>query len=192
MMPASVGGSAATGVPGPATCGRARRGGTRPSGLGATGGWPRCGGTRPSRLGAAGRFGGSGGLSLVEVLIALAVLALVSAAFAALQLTSLRAARQAQESRLAAALLAVELEAQLLTGPASAGAAACLLGGAGLPGANCTAETWCSGAAGDCALRTVRVSLVLASGRGYSLLGAGYRPLEQAPVLRQWPDEVAP
>ncbi|MBX3145008.1 MAG: prepilin-type N-terminal cleavage/methylation domain-containing protein [Trueperaceae bacterium] len=48
------------------------------------------------------------GLTLVEVVIALGMLALVAAAFASLQVTNLRFTRSALESRTAVALLAYE------------------------------------------------------------------------------------
>lgn len=48
------------------------------------------------------------GLTLVEVVIALGMLALVAAAFASLQVTNMRSTRSALESRTAVALLAYE------------------------------------------------------------------------------------
>ena len=133
-----------------------------------------------------GGHGGNGGLTLVEVLVAMAVLGIVSAALVALQVSSLRVTRGAQEVRALAAAAEHQLAfARLL--PSTTG---CRDLGAWPAVAACQVVVACLDPA--CLGRSVSVSVESVTGRIRELRTASYLPLEQAPVMAgDGPDSAA-
>ncbi len=116
------------------------------------------------------------GVTLIEALIALALLAVVVSAFSGLQLANLRATRGVAVVRTAAALLAAEaaLQRQL---PVTAGT--CHVA-AWLPaGWSCQALAGCL--AEGCVAESFAIELQTSAGRSFQVAGAVYRPLEAAP-----------
>lgn len=117
------------------------------------------------------------GLSLVEVVVALAVLGLALAAFGALQVTNLRASRRALEVRHATSLLAFEAGARPLLADASPD---CRVG-AWLPaGWTCAVVSTCDSPPG-CAVRSIFVAVELPDGRRFTAAAAANAQLEAAP-----------
>ncbi len=117
------------------------------------------------------------GFSLVEVIVALAVLGLALAAFAALQVTNLRASRSALEVRTATALLAFEAGARSLLDDPSAD---CRVA-AWLPsGWSCAVASGCGEGTG-CAVRDLAIEVAVPGGRLYSTAVKAHAELEAAP-----------
>jgi len=118
------------------------------------------------------------GLSLVEVLVALALMAVMALALFGLQAASLRAARTAAQTR----LLAAELGYQTGLARVLAGApTACHVHDAA---GSCALSSTCLdvGIGGECLLRSMSVVVTLDSGRSVTALTASYAPLESAAV----------
>lgn len=117
------------------------------------------------------------GITLVEVVIALGILALVTAAFAALQATNLRSTRAALESRTATGILAFEasMRSLLSHGDTECAAASWLpLGWA------CRASVRCEPSAA-CQVRALQLELTSASGRVFAAEVVSNPGLENAP-----------
>jgi len=119
------------------------------------------------------------GLSLVEVLVALAIMASVTLALFGLQAAGLRAARTAVITRQQAAALRYEASlARVVTAPAIACRGAQLAG-------DCSLATTCLAAVAppaDCELWQTVVELIGPDGRSTTLTTVAYAPLETAPV----------
>lgn len=119
-------------------------------------------GTMPSRADA--------GLGLVEVLVAIGILAVVAAALIALQAASLRATRTAQVTRDLA--VAAEAESRLLAATGAEGEA-CRVATRWPAVARCRVETICDAA--SCRPRVHRVVVAAPDGRELAVVGAGPR-----------------
>lgn len=118
------------------------------------------------------------GLTIVEVLIALTVLAVAGAALASVQLGALRSGRTAQERHTAADALAVELLYQRV-GPA-AQAGNCLV--AALPADwQCNVSVSCPVAALACALQVVAVTVTPPEGQPLTGVTARHEMLVGGP-----------
>lgn len=119
------------------------------------------------------------GLSLVEVLVALTIMATVAAALFALQAGGLRAARTAALTRQLAAELRLEATlARVLVDPATG------CRGTNLVGA-CDASTTCLDEvvpAAGCDLVRTTIEVTDPGGRVVTLVTVAYAPLEAAPV----------
>jgi len=113
----------------------------------------------------------SAGLGLVEVLVALGVLAVAVGALLALQAASLRASRSALVTRALSA--AAEAESRLRSSVAAAGGA-CLVAGRWAVVADCRVEAGCAGR--GCRVPLHRVTVTAGDGRELTVVGAG--PLE--------------
>jgi len=113
----------------------------------------------------------SAGLGLVEVLVALGVLAVAVGALLALQAASLRASRSALVTRALSA--AAEAESRLRSSVAAAGGA-CLVAGRWAVVADCRVEAGCAGR--GCQVPLHRVTVTAGDGRELTVVGAG--PLE--------------
>ncbi len=119
---------------------------------------------------------GRSGLTLVEVVIALGMLALVVAAFSGLQVTNLRATRSSIETRTATSLLAFEagLRSLLATDDAECLAAPWLPAGW-----SCRVSAHCPLSAA-CELRRIEVEIQLTSGRSVGASVVAHQRLESA------------
>lgn len=118
------------------------------------------------------------GLTLVETLVALTVLAVAGAALASVQLGALRAGRTAEARHLAADALALELLFQRVGPAASAGACSA----AALPaGWLCSVQLTCPDAAHGCSLQVIEVSVTPPEGRALLGATARYAPLVGGP-----------
>lgn len=119
------------------------------------------------------------GLSLVEVLVALAIMATVAAALFGLQAAGLRAARTAALTRQQAAELRYEA---VLARVVAAAASTCR---GEHVASTCTIVTSCieeSGPATDCHLRRTTIAVTPTDGHTVTATTVGYAPLEAAPV----------
>lgn len=127
------------------------------------------------------------GLSLVEVLVALAVVAVVVVALVGLQVTSLRAARTAAQTRLQAAALDLEADMARLVQPTT-GACSGYSTGTG-----CRRTVTCLGldASGACGVEVIEVSVEAPDGRSATVITARHAALEAAAVTRP-PPRVEP
>lgn len=118
------------------------------------------------------------GLTLVETLVALTVLAVAGAALASVQLGALRAGRTAQVRHVAADALALELLYQRLGPVAVAGECSV----AALPaGWECSVRLTCPEVAHGCALQLIEVSVTPPEGRPLSGATARFAPLLGGP-----------
>lgn len=124
----------------------------------------------------AGRAAGS---TLVEVLVAFAVLAAAGGALLGLQAGASRALRAAEQLHVEVALARNELALQrLLTGATSGPCRAA----APAPGWACEAERTCvAGPLGPCALLALRVVVGAPGGREFELRGVAFPALEGLP-----------
>lgn len=118
------------------------------------------------------------GLTIVEVLIALTVLAVAGAALASVQLGALRSGRAAQVRHTASDALAVELLFQRV-GPA-AQAGGCVV--AALPAAwECSVHVSCPVAEAACGLQVISVTITPPEGRPLQGVTARYQALVGGP-----------
>ena len=124
-----------------------------------------------------------GGLSLVEVLVALAVVAVVALALVGLQVTSLRAARTAAQTRAQAAALDLEAAMVRLTRPTTGACSAYTAH------AECQLAVTCLDvdASGTCSVEVIEVSVVTPDGRSAKVITARHAALEAAAVTRPPP-----
>lgn len=112
------------------------------------------------------------GLTLVEALMALAVLAVLGGALASLQLGALRSGRTARLRQVGAQLLADELLLRRLAAGQPAGCAVQLM-----PGWSCQAHSHCHAAWPACLLVSFEVRLVGPDGAELVGHGARFEPL---------------
>lgn len=137
----------------------------------AAGGLPR---TRPAA---------AAGFTLVEVLVAFAVIAAVGGALLGLQVGASRALRAAEQLHLAAALVRNELGLQRLVAGAASGPCRSALPGVGSGHAwTCEVERSClPGPLGPCALTSIRIVVAPPGGRPLEVRSATFPVLEGLP-----------
>lgn len=123
--------------------------------------------------------GRAAGFTLVEVLVAFAVMAAAGGALLGLQAGSSRALRAAEQLHVAVALARNELALQRLLVGAESGPCSTAVAG---PGWVCEVERTCAaGPLGPCALLGLRVVVGASGGREYELRGVAFPALEGLP-----------
>ncbi len=129
------------------------------------------------------RLAAAAGFTLVEVLVAFAVIAAVGGALLGLQVGASRALRVAEQLHLAAALVRNELGLQRLVAAAASGPCRSPLPGVGPGDAwTCEVERACQpGPLGPCALLGIRIVVVPPGGRPLELRSATFPALEGLP-----------
>lgn len=140
---------------------------------------------RPAGTGGAQRprLAAAAGFTLVEVLVAFAVIAAVGGALLGLQVGASRALRAAEQLHLAAALVRNELGLQRLVAGAASGPCRSALPGVGPGDAwTCEVERSClPGPLGPCALTSIRIVVAPPGGRPLEVRSATFPALEGLP-----------
>lgn len=120
-----------------------------------------------------------GGLSVVEVLVAVAIMATVALALFGLQAAALRAARTAATTRQQAAALRYEADLARVVAVAASSCRGNHAAGA------CAITTTCldeGAGSADCRLLRTTIAVTSSGGRTVTATTVGYAPLEAAPV----------
>lgn len=128
------------------------------------------------------RLAAAAGFTLVEVLVAFAVIAAVGGALLGLQVGASRALRAAEQLHLAAALVRNELGLQRLVAGSAAGPCQATVPVAGDDSWACEVSRTClPGALGPCALLGIRIVVVPPGGRPLELRSVTFPALEGLP-----------